>query len=133
MSRPSTQWCRPVGVDVPSERALQQIAFRQARRRLFNDRLAAIDPDAEVERFRCECGLIACGTVIGLSANDYAELRSTPLRFAVYAEHVLPEVDRVVTTHGGWVTVASTARHVDYRRARQHVVDAAPPCVEKHR
>jgi hypothetical protein len=113
MSRPGTQWCRPVVVDLPSERALQQIAFRQARRRHFNDRLAAIDPDGEIARFRCECGLIACGTALGLTAGEYAEVRSTPLHFAVHADHVLPETDRVVAAHTGWVMIASTARRSD--------------------
>jgi hypothetical protein len=120
-------------VDEASVRALKQIAFRQARRRLFNERLAAIDPEAEVERFRCECGLIACGTVLGLSADDYAEVRATPLHFAVYADHVLPETDRIVTTHSGWVTAASSAWSVDHRGADEHVVEPTAPCVEKHR
>ena len=64
-------WCRPVGVDVSSDRALAQIAFRQARRRMFNERLNALDPDGEVPRFRCECGLIACGMILRMSADEY--------------------------------------------------------------
>ena len=102
-----------MNVDEPSERAVQQIAFRQARRRHFNDRLAALDPDAEIARFRCECGLIACGTALGLTAEEYAEVRAAPLHFAVHADHVLPETDRVVATHAGWVTIASVARRAD--------------------
>ncbi len=113
MSRPGTRWCRPVGVDLPSERALAQIAFRQARRRHFNDRLAALDPDGEIARFRCECGLIACGTALALTADEYAEVRSAPLHFAVHVDHVLAETDRVVATHSGWVMAQSVARRSD--------------------
>jgi hypothetical protein len=102
-----------VSVDSPSERAVKEIAFRQARRRLFNDRLAAIDPDAEIPRFRCECGLIACGTALELTAEAYAQVRATPLQFAVHPEHVLPETDRVVATHAGYVTIVSTAWRAD--------------------
>jgi hypothetical protein len=102
-----------VSVDSPSERAVKEIAFRQARRRLFNDRLAAIDPDAEIARFRCECGLIACGTALALTAEDYAAVRALPLHFAVHPDHVLPETDRVVAKHAGYVTIASTARGAD--------------------
>ena len=88
-----------------SERALEQVAERQARRRRFNERLAALDPGAEIARFRCECGLIACGTAIRLSADEYARLRANRRRFAVVAEHVMPEADRVVATGAGWVTI----------------------------
>ena len=35
-----------------SDRALEQIARRQARRRRFNERLASLDPQAEVARFQ---------------------------------------------------------------------------------
>ena len=93
----------------PSDRALEQIAERQARRRRFNERLAALDPTAEVARFRCECGLIACGTAIRLSAEAYAEVRADARRFAVSPDHVLPEADRLVASRGGWAIIEKRA------------------------
>lgn len=95
-----------------SKRALEQVAERQARRRRFNERLAALDPGAEIARFRCECGLIACGTAIRLSADEYARLRANRRRFAVVAEHVMPEADQVVATAAGWVTIEKPERPV---------------------
>jgi hypothetical protein len=89
-----------------SDRALEQIAARQLRRRRFNERLSRLDPDAEIDRFRCECGLIACGKAIRLSAEEYSEVRSDARWFAVYHDHVTPEADRVVARGAGWVTIA---------------------------
>jgi hypothetical protein len=60
-------------------------------------------------------------------------VRSGHLHFAVHADHVLPETDRVVATHGGWVTIASTGRNVNYSRACQQVMDSATANVEQHR
>jgi hypothetical protein len=91
-------------VDSPSDRALESIAKRQAQRRRFNERLAALDPVTDLAPFRCECGLIACGAAIRLSTGEYTAVRSDPRWFAVHASHVLPE-DRVVASHAGWVTV----------------------------
>jgi hypothetical protein len=93
-----------------ADRALQLVALRQAQRRLFNERLAALDGTVsadEATRFRCECGLVACGTTIKLTADEYAEVRSEPRRFAVLAGHAMPEAERIVASRRGWVIVES--------------------------
>ena len=123
-------------MDFAADRALQQIALRQARRRLFNERLAALDPEAGTARFRCECGLIACGMAIRLTAAEHAEVRSDPRQRALHPDHVLPEADRVLATHPSWVmiqTADSAGRHMNHDRARQQIVDAAAARVEEHR
>ena len=120
-------------MDVSPDRALAQIAFRQARRRLFNERLNALDPDAEVERFRCECGLIACGMVLRMTAEEYADVRSVTRQFAVHREHMHPDTDRVVDTRAGWFTVVSVGRHMNHRGTREQIVDPATARVEEHR
>ena len=89
----------------PADRALELVAQRQVRRRGFNDRLAALEDFGEATPYRCECGLVACGAVIKLTADEYAEVRSEPRRFAVLAAHALPEAERVIAGHRGWVIV----------------------------
>ncbi len=92
----------------PADQALQLVTLRQAKRRSFNERLAAMesaDPDAETTLFRCECGLIACGAAIRLSPGEYEELRAEPKHFAVLSSHAIPEGEHVVARHRGWVTV----------------------------
>jgi hypothetical protein len=93
----------------PGDRALQLVAQRQAQRRGFNDRLARLDPSEEATPFRCECGLIACAAVIKLTASEYASVRSDTRRFAVLAEHALPDAERVVAGRRGWAIVEKFA------------------------
>jgi hypothetical protein len=95
-------------VDRTADRALVGIAQRQARRRRFNERLAALggrEPAATLVAFRCECGLIACSSAIKLTAGEYAAVRADPRWFAVVASHVIPEVEHVVATTREWVTI----------------------------
>ena len=88
------------------DRALEQVAARQRQRRDFNERLAALEtPDFEATPYRCECGLIACGAAIQLTGDEYREIRSDPRRFVVLADHLIPDVDRVVDRHRGWAVV----------------------------
>jgi hypothetical protein len=89
----------------PADRALDLVARRQSQRRGFNDRLAELDFSEEATPFRCECGLIACGAVIKLTASEYAGVRSDPRQFAVLAEHALPDAERVVASRRGWAIV----------------------------
>jgi len=88
------------------DRALELVAARQRQRRDFNQRLAAMEtPHFEPTPFRCECGLIACGASVQLTGDEYAEVRADPRRFVVLAEHLMPEVDRVIARHRGWAIV----------------------------
>ncbi len=89
----------------PADRALELVAQRQAHRRGFNDRLEVLDSSEEATPYRCECGLIACGAVIKLTASEYAGVRSDPRQFAVLAGHALPDAERVVASRRGWAIV----------------------------
>ena len=89
----------------PADRALELVAQRQVRRRGFNDRLAALGDFGEATPYRCECGLVACGAAIKLTADEYADVRAHRRHFAVLAAHALPEAERVVDRHRGWVIV----------------------------
>ena len=95
------------------DRALEQVAARQQQRRQFNQRLAAIETlDLEAMPYRCECGLIACGAAIKLTRDEYAEVRADARRFAVLADHVMPDADRVVERHRGWAVIEQSDRFV---------------------
>ena len=95
------------------DRALAQVAARQQQRRDFNERLAALEtPDFEATPYRCECGLIACGAAIQLTRDEYLEVRSDPRRFAVLADHVMADADRVLARHRGWAVIEQPERFV---------------------
>ncbi|HWK28202.1 MAG TPA: hypothetical protein VNS09_16675 [Solirubrobacter sp.] len=88
-----------------SDQALVLIAFRQARRRAFNDRLAALDPIGEVMPWRCECGLVACGSALRMTEREYADVRAHPRRFVVLPAHIVGEAEYVADSRRGWTVV----------------------------
>jgi hypothetical protein len=91
-----------------TDRVLELLAMRQARRRAFNQRLSRLDGGRASEGallFRCECGLISCAATIRLTADEYAALRAQPRRFAVHADHIVPEAEDVVELRRGHAIV----------------------------
>jgi hypothetical protein len=109
----------------PADQALTLIAMRQARRRTFNERLADIDFAPDPMLYRCECGLVACSSAIKLTGLDYAGLRADPRRFAVFADHAIPEAERVVATRGGWAIVEKLPGPAADFAVNTHVPSAA--------
>jgi hypothetical protein len=92
--------------------ALELMARSQARRRGFNERLAAIQGASSPDGlcvFQCECALVGCGATIKLTAGEYADVRADPRHFAVLAAHVVPDTETVVATRRGWVVVEKHA------------------------
>jgi hypothetical protein len=109
----------------PADHALTLIAFRQARRRTFNERLAELDFAPEAMLYRCECGLVACETAIRLTGLDYMGLRANSRRFAVWAEHLIPEAEEVVAVRGGWAIIEKLPGPAAEFAAATHVPSAA--------
>jgi hypothetical protein len=109
----------------PAEQALTLIAFRQARRRTFNERLAEIEFAPEAMLYRCECGLVACGTAIKLTGLDYMGVRANPRRFVVFGEHAIAEAEDVVATRGGWAIIEKVAGPAAEFAAATHTPSAA--------
>jgi len=91
-----------------TDRVLELVAIRQARRRAFNERLSHLDAgpsDEQARLFRCECGLIGCAATIKLSVDEYASIRAQPRWFVVCVDHVIAEAERVVSTRRGHAVV----------------------------
>jgi hypothetical protein len=53
----------------------------------------------------CECRRLECVEQIDLTVDEYRELRADPRRFAVKPGHELPDVERVVARHEGYLVV----------------------------
>jgi hypothetical protein len=53
----------------------------------------------------CECGKLECIEQIDLTVEEYRRLREDPARFAVKPGHELPDVERVVERHEGYVVL----------------------------
>ena len=100
MSRRSARWCRPgVWTFRPTARCSRSRSARPAGA-CSTSASTRSTPTARSRRFRCECGLIACGMVLRMTADEYAECARAALHFAVHREHVHPETDRVVAANG---------------------------------
>jgi hypothetical protein len=56
----------------------------------------------------CECGELDCVEQIDLTADEYRELRSDPLRFAVKPGHEIPDVEQIVARREGYFVVRKT-------------------------
>jgi hypothetical protein len=96
-----------------TEKDLRQLraAKNQALFRSVNARL--LDLNQTFERltdrsvFVCECADLECADGIDMTLQDYERVRANPRRFIVApsAEHVVPEVERVVERHDNYFVV----------------------------
>jgi thermostable 8-oxoguanine DNA glycosylase len=56
-----------------------------------------IEPEEEVGEYFCECGRDDCTEKIRMTRAEYEAVRASPLRFAIKPEHLIAEVERVVS------------------------------------
>ena len=92
----------------------ERIARNEALHREVNERMRQIEEGLtakgiverrEFDEYLCECGVNGCMETILMSAAEYEKVRSSPIRFAVRPEHVIPDVERVVEKHDRFVSV----------------------------
>jgi hypothetical protein len=53
----------------------------------------------------CECGALRCIEQIGLTIDEYRELRADPTRFAVRPGHETRDLERIVERHESYFVV----------------------------
>jgi 5-bromo-4-chloroindolyl phosphate hydrolysis protein len=84
-------------------------ARNQALFRAVNEKLTelneALVPITGTLTIACECADTHCVEMIELKPDDYLAVRSEPRRFAVLAEHVIPDVENVVEDFERYVVV----------------------------
>ena len=90
------------------ERA-RRIGLNEAMFREINERLEALQEKTSghlgVLELVCECGDRECAARISLTMEEYQELRSDPLLFAVLPTHESRDVEDVVQQMNGWLIV----------------------------
>lgn len=62
-------------------------------------------PTDEV-RVLCECGRDDCDRVLAVTIAEYEETRSDSRRFVVARDHVIPDLERVVSETDRYIVVA---------------------------
>ena len=70
----------------------------------IEEAIASVDPDGYT-RMICECGRLECDRKVAISVAEFEETRSDPRRFVVVKEHVMPDVEDVVSDTGRYVVV----------------------------
>ena len=84
-------------------------ARNQALFREVNDRISELNESfgeiKEVYEIACECSNIECIALVTISPEEYLSVRASPRRFVVLPEHVVRDVERVVSKRQGHVVV----------------------------
>ncbi len=84
--------------DARLERRRRDAQRPQSFFREINDRDAELsrDRDPTLPRFLCECPRVGCCATVTLTLEEYAEVRSDPGRFIVFAGHEDAEIQDVL-------------------------------------
>jgi hypothetical protein len=70
----------------------------------IEEAMASLSPEGYA-RMLCECGRLECELKIAITVSEYEDTRAEPRRFVVVREHVIPDVERIVTEHDRYVVV----------------------------
>ena len=93
----------PAGVARAARLTQNEALFRGV-----NEQISALNAlGAQMETFPavCECGKDACADVVNVHRSLYERVRAQSDRFLVASGHVLPEIEKVVEEHEGFVVV----------------------------
>jgi hypothetical protein len=87
----------------------ERVARNETTSRDLNEQLEeahdGAPPDRPV-RMLCECGMETCDRLLAITTPEYEQLRSDPRQFVVILDHVMRDVERVVSQTDRFVVVA---------------------------
>ena len=91
------------------ERRQHRLAENEALAREVNERVGEVAAswyaEGEPLEFVCECSREDCTDRIRLRMDEYLEVRSRPVWFALIPDHLAPEIERSVKTLGNALVV----------------------------
>jgi hypothetical protein len=91
-----------------------RIVRNEALYRELNERVNEVEEDLsargvveseEIGEYFCECGLDDCVAKIEMTQAEYEAVRASPIRFAVKPEHLIADVERVVSQNERFAVV----------------------------
>jgi len=65
-----------------------------------------VDPPGRRIQIVCECALDGCGRVIAITVTEYQQVRGDPRQFAIVPEHVVGDIERIVSKNDRFAVVA---------------------------
>jgi hypothetical protein len=78
----------------------RRVGLNEALFREVNERIEQLEErfglESEILSIVCECGDASCTERIHLTHEQYAELRTDPLHFAVVKGHDIPDLESVI-------------------------------------
>ena len=87
----------------------ERVARNESTTRQINEDIEQAHQDASSPdhvRMLCECGREDCDRVIAITLAEYESLRADPRQFAVVHDHVLADLEQVVTETDRYAVVA---------------------------
>jgi hypothetical protein len=106
------------------DRHTERIAQNEASFREINERLSQglrqVPDNPRLLEFICECGHRTCEQHVQLSQREYEQVRLDSRRFAVVPGHVIPDMERVVSSSDRFDVVEKLGEAID-------VADATDP------
>jgi hypothetical protein len=87
----------------------ERVARNESTTRQINEQIEQAHQAAPIEghvRVLCECGREACDRPIAMTLAEYESVRADPRQFAVTHNHVLAEVEQVVSETDRYSVVA---------------------------
>jgi hypothetical protein len=86
----------------------ERIAKNNAVARQINQQIKqaveSIPPDSYMHVV-CECGYEKCNLFIAVTKDEYERIRNDPRLFAVVGEHVIPDIEQIVTENDRFTIV----------------------------
>src|SRR5947207_3191390 len=87
----------------------ERVARNESTTREINEGIEQAHESASREgpvRMLCECGRDDCDRLIAITIAEYEQLRTDGRRFVVAADHVIPDMEGVVSETDRYVVVA---------------------------
>ena len=87
----------------------ERVSKNEAISRQLNEGIEAAfasDPPASFTTIICECGLEQCDRTVRITKAEYERVRSDPRQFVIFRDHLIPEVEQVVSDDDTFLVVA---------------------------
>jgi hypothetical protein len=97
----------------------ERLAKNEAMFRIVNDRKAQWEERSTEapELYLCECADPECREKVRLTLTEYEHVRQESRQFAVLAGHEVPEVEKVIEEHDGWLVIEKNPEVADIAQA----------------
>ena len=108
-------------MDASADEREVRAARNQSIFRAINERIIEINKgfgdDFDTIAIACECADAGCAELLRINADAYRSVRRSPRTFAVLAEHVYPDVERVVSRNDGYAIVEVIGHGIEVAEA----------------